>query len=99
VDGRERVGEELKVEVGSASVFDFALKVVAGKARVFEFADALYVVDGRGRLLMSSCEGIGACDNRRPICTVAEDATEESRLCREPAGKWMVGGGARSLMS
>jgi hypothetical protein len=66
-------------EVGGA-----ALYVVDGKASRFDFA--LYVVAGRGRLFISSCEGIGACDNRRPIWTVAEDATDESRLWREPPG-------------
>lgn len=84
-----------KVDVGGFA----ALYIVDGSARVFEFDFALYVVEGRGRLSMSSWEGVGACDNRRPICTVAEDATEESRLCRTPPGKWIDGGGARSLIS
>lgn len=84
-----------KADVGGFA----ALYVVDGSARVLEFDLALYVVEGRGRLFMSSWEGVGACDNRRPICTVADDATEESRLCRTPPGKWMDGGGARSLMS
>lgn len=36
-------------------------------------------MDGRGIVLMSSRDGDGACDIRRPICTVADDAIEESR--------------------
>ena len=46
----------------------------------FEAASALYVVDGRGRVERSSCDVVGACDSRRPICTVAEDAIDESLL-------------------
>lgn len=41
---------------------------------------ALYVVEGSGSACISSSDGSGACDNRRPICTVAEDAIDESLL-------------------
>jgi hypothetical protein len=44
----------------------------------------LYDVDGKGNALMSSWDGERACDIRRPICTVADDAIEESRRCRGP---------------
>jgi len=43
-------------------------------------AFALYVVEGRGRVGRSSSDSSGACDNRSPICTVAEDAIDESLL-------------------
>lgn len=61
---------------------------------------ALYVVEGRDRIDASSCGVGGACDIRRPICTVAEDAIDESLLWpgRDPGPK-IAGGGDRSLMS
>ncbi len=62
-------------------------------------AFALYVVDGKGRESMSSCEGVGACDIRRPICTVADEAMDESLRCLGPPGNRMAGGGVNSLMS
>lgn len=46
-----------------------------------------YFVDGRGMQGMSSFDGEdaqgGACDIRNPICTVAEEAIEESLRCLE----------------
>jgi hypothetical protein len=42
------------------------------------------VVDGEGMAFISSRDGEGACDIRRPICTVADDAIEESRRWRGP---------------
>ena len=60
---------------------------------------ALYVVEGRGRFSMSSCEGEGACDIRRPICTVADEAMEESLRCLGAPPSRIAGGGVNSLMS
>lgn len=79
-------GEALYVDDGDCG---------AGGFSVF----ALYVVDGKGRESRSSCEGVGACDIRRPICTVADEAIEESLRCRGPPAYRIAGGGVRSLMS
>jgi hypothetical protein len=35
----------------------------------------------------SSIDGVGACDKRSPIWTVAEDAIDESRRCRDDPGR------------
>jgi hypothetical protein len=56
-------------------------------------------VEGRGIAFMSSLHVEGACDIRSPICTVAEDAIEESRRWRGPSMKCNAGGGAKWLMS
>jgi len=61
----------------------------------------LYAVDGSGRAKMSSSDGDGACDILSPICTVAEEATDESLRCpstRGPPPK-IEGGGCSSLIS
>jgi hypothetical protein len=71
----------------------FALKVVEGR-RV-----APHVVGGSGIVEASSIDGVGACDKRSPIWTVADDAIDESRRCRDAPGPNIAGGGARSLMS
>lgn len=63
---------------------------------------ALYVVFGKGRFWMSSCDGEGACDMRKPICTVAEEAIEDSLRWRgwtPIPPNWIRGGGVNSLMS
>ena len=92
-------GLGLNGERGSGEKFEvFMFKGSGGWG--FDAAFALYVVDGRGRVGISSCDGSGACDNRRPICTVAEDAIDESLrwFVRDPGPK-IGGGGVRSLMS
>ena len=68
-----------------------ALNVVEGRAP--------YVVWGSGIREASSIDGVGACDNRSPIWTVADDAIDESLRCRDEPGPKIAGGGARSLMS
>lgn len=57
---------------------------------------ALYVVAGRG-YVEESCDELGACDIRNPICTVAEEAIDESLLW--PPRPNTAGGGVNSLMS
>lgn len=71
----------------------FALNVVDGRMV------APYVVGGSGIVEASSMDGVGACDKRSPICTVADDAIDESLRCRDAPGPNIAGGGARSLMS
>lgn len=60
-------------------------------------APALYVIDGRGIEFMSSCDCVGACDIRKPICTVADEAIEESLRCLPLPNTG--GGGGKPLIS
>lgn len=83
-------GGEIKLEV----------LICSGDGGCSFWVFALYVVGGRGKVERSSSDGDGACDIRKPICTVAEDAIEESLLCpdRDP-GPNIGGGGVKPLMS
>lgn len=85
----DRGGGEMKLEV----------LICSGDGGCGLEAFALYVVDGRGNVERSPCDGDGACDNRRPICTVAEDAIDESLLWPRDPGPNIAGGGVKSLMS
>lgn len=71
------------------------VRAAAGGARL-----AVYVVDGRGRGRFGDpIDSDGAWDIRRPICTVAEDAIDESRLCPRKDAPKTEGGGARPVIS
>lgn len=79
------------IDVVGFKAVAFALNVVEGRAS--------YVVWGSGMMEASSIDGVGACDKRSPIWTVADDAIDESRRCRDAPGPKIAGGGARSLIS
>jgi hypothetical protein len=74
------------VEGKGAAAYDVdgSVEVVAFAGDEVAAARDLYVVEGNGMASMFSRDGDGACDIRRPICTVADDAIEESRRWRGP---------------